>query len=102
MNLFDNILKQVTNKNMTTHILSYDLYNREPEFYGELDKFIQENFPWSKKPLNTFWEISTIRNSQDILNTILSKVWTNSKVRVYHVNVLDKKVHPVILKPKNF
>ena len=82
--------------NQITHILSYDLVGKSEDFYRELDNLIREEFPWSKKPLRSFWEISTTRTSEDLRNFIVTQSWIDSKVNVYQVRVLEKKTHPVI------
>lgn len=102
MNLFDNILQQVTNQNMITHILSYDLKNPSPKIYLDLIEKLKKEFAWKKTQLQsqTVWELNTSTDCDTIMQTIISVCWTNCEINLYKVQVFEKKTHPVILQPK--
>lgn len=102
MNLYDNILWKVTNQNVITHILSYDLKSPSGNTYSELSEKLRKEFSWKKTQLQsqTLWELSTSAECNIIMQTIIAICWTNCEINLYKVQVLEKKIHPAISQSK--
>ena len=100
-NIFDSNLQNASNTtDKITHILSYDLINKDISVYNKLNEEIPKKFYWAKKPLESFWELKTSDTCNSIIEFIKSIWWSDSKIRVYQVQILDQGINQKALLPR--